>query len=267
MANKKVTGSETEEYREQEEDFSSEYSDEHKETLTSDKPGGSWRSGKRLLMPIVLIVVITLVYQFLNWYSNRSGDASAKQEAVVAQKTIQSASALSQLKSAEIGLQPGSAIADSAADLPVQQKLDILASSAVSNTEQLTKIGTSVAQTETVLTSLNQNVGSLSKSVQSLSSNVQHFSAPSKVKAAATKVKKTPRKKRIVKKDVPPRVIYHVKAIVPGLAWLEDSDGDTVAVRVGDKLEGYGDVRLISPKQGMVITSSGAVIQYGVNDF
>jgi intracellular multiplication protein IcmG len=60
--------------------------------------------------------------------------------------------------------------------------------------------------------------------------------------------------------------IYHVRAIVPNRAWLESDDGNTVTVKVGDRIYGYGKVELISPKQGMVVTSSGAIIQYGEND-
>ena len=58
-----------------------------------------------------------------------------------------------------------------------------------------------------------------------------------------------------------------MRAIVPGRVWLRSVTGKNVTLRVGDKLPGYGEVRIISPRQGMVVMSNGAVIQYGINDF
>jgi hypothetical protein len=49
--------------------------------------------------------------------------------------------------------------------------------------------------------------------------------------------------------------------------WLESADGKSVTLRVGDSLEGYGTVDVISPRQGMVLMSNGSYFQYGVNDF
>jgi intracellular multiplication protein IcmG len=65
----------------------------------------------------------------------------------------------------------------------------------------------------------------------------------------------------------PQRPIYHIKAIVPGRAWLETGSGRTTTVRVGNKLSGYGTVTYISARDGLVILSSGEVIQYGINDY
>lgn len=62
-------------------------------------------------------------------------------------------------------------------------------------------------------------------------------------------------------------IVYHVKALVPGRAWIEAPNGKNArTVTIGDRLPGYGIVQTINPTQGIVTTSSGAVIEYGSND-
>lgn len=57
---------------------------------------------------------------------------------------------------------------------------------------------------------------------------------------------------------------YYIQAVIPGRAWLIKRNGtDTVTVREGTRLPGYGVVKLIDPNQGRVITSSGQVITFG----
>lgn len=243
----------------------------------------SWRS-KRLLMPIVLVVSVVLIYQFLSWYSNRKVESGAKQEEIAAQaqKSTKSLAAYQQNdleaadESAGVPKKAGAgAVSNLAAGdvdtMSTQQKLDILAVRTGSNTGQLLKLKDNVAQVDATLGSLNQNVSALSKSVQELSGNVQTLVQTQKEKAnqaeKTAKARTKAVKKSLVHRNIAPRILYHLKAIVPGLAWLEGSDGRTMAVRVGDKLEGYGIVSLIEVKQGMVITSGGSVIQYGMNDF
>lgn len=58
---------------------------------------------------------------------------------------------------------------------------------------------------------------------------------------------------------------YYVEAVVPGRAWLEAPDNQTVTVAVGDNLSGLGTVTNIDPYSGEVTTSSGQVITYGPN--
>lgn len=58
---------------------------------------------------------------------------------------------------------------------------------------------------------------------------------------------------------------YHVEAVVPGRAWLRDHSGTTITVSKGDQIRGYGYVTNIDPENGVVVTSSGIVIRYGIS--
>lgn len=60
---------------------------------------------------------------------------------------------------------------------------------------------------------------------------------------------------------------YYIQAIIPGRAWLKDSNGKIFTVANGDDIPGYGRVISIEPKQGMVRTDQGKVIEYGIDQF
>lgn len=273
MADRRFTNSDADEYQFKDEEGTHEYADTEHHNVDAIQSSGKKKNLriKRLLMPILLIAVITVVYQFLNWYSDRSNENSLKQEEMVAKKQAKQPQNTSVVRRPEaiaipkappkLISAPSKATADED-NISVQQKLDLLAEHTNNNIGQLNKVEGSLAQTQGEVVNLNQKISALSSSLQELNNNVNTLKKPPHKPKV---IKKLP--KKIVKKEVPPQVIYHVKAVVPGLAWLESSTGQTTAVRVGDNLEGYGEVRLISPKQGMVITSNGNVIQYGVNDF
>lgn len=256
--------SDMEEYKFQEESEANVGRDYEEPTVAPQTTIAKLSRAKRLFIPIILIVVIIIVYQLLSWYSNRKAQSSLQQEEVVAQKSVQnitSQPAPSQVVVSE-QIQPVVkrdivSVDTGSSDMTVQQKLDVLALRTESNTGQMEKLKDTIVQNQAGLVNLNRSVNTLATTVQSLNDSVQQLVAK---QTKATQVKK-------VKRDTPPKVLYHVKAIVPGMAWLESSAGQTIAVRVGQNLPGYGVVRLISPKDGMVITSWGTVIQYGVNDF
>ncbi len=59
---------------------------------------------------------------------------------------------------------------------------------------------------------------------------------------------------------------YFVTAIIPGRAWLQSSNGQTVTVVAGDTLPGYGTITEIDPQKGIVQTSVGITLQYGIEE-
>jgi len=59
---------------------------------------------------------------------------------------------------------------------------------------------------------------------------------------------------------------YFIQAVIPGRAWLIATNGNTLTVREGSVVLGYGRVKLIDPNQGRVITTSGRVIRFNQND-
>ena len=78
--------------------------------------------------------------------------------------------------------------------------------------------------------------------------------------------KKTQARKNVKSHTDILNVEYHLKAILPGRAWVESSEGEAETVSVGDSIENYGQVTAIDPDQGIVSTASGKMIRYGERD-
>lgn len=61
---------------------------------------------------------------------------------------------------------------------------------------------------------------------------------------------------------------YFVQAVIPGRAWLKDSNGKIITVAIGDQVPGgYGRVTHINSRDGVVTTNKGAQIEYGIEQF
>jgi hypothetical protein len=199
-------------------------------------PKAPSRMKKFLLVPVFLIIVFS-VYKFLGWYYEKPQDTTPK--TVVTQPKV----------AAPIAAMPQAAA-------PSPEVISLMQQNQ-SNREELDKMTESVNKTQSTLDAMQNKIDDLTQSVNQLS--VQNES----LKAMMHK----PKVKKIVKHVAQKMESYHIKAIVPGRVWLESDSGKVVTLRVGDSLAGYGMIQLISPQQGLVMTSSGMAIQYGVNDF
>lgn len=108
-----------------------------------------------------------------------------------------------------------------------------------------------VEDMKTTVNNMNKMVYDLNTTVQQLTVEVQKLIAERDALMQTMKGKRTP---------------YHIKAIVPGRAWLETTHGVNTTVRIGTSLGKYGNVTEIDDQNGMVTTNKGAVIRYGAND-
>jgi len=98
----------------------------------------------------------------------------------------------------------------------------------------------------------NRNINALISQVQLLTKQVHEL------KAAKKPVHKA------VHKAKP--IVYHLKAIEPGRAWIMGSNGESDTIAIGNQLKGYGTVEALDTDRGVVLTSSGKVIAYGQDD-
>jgi intracellular multiplication protein IcmG len=102
----------------------------------------------------------------------------------------------------------------------------------------------------------------LSSKVGSMTTQMKQGVGQARAHAAPTLTREVP--KAMLAKPIVKRTSYFVEAVVPGRAWLQTSNGRTVTVTIGERLNGYGLVTLIDPYTGNVKTSSGAMIRYGM---
>ncbi|NNM58805.1 MAG: hypothetical protein HKM04_03220 [Legionellales bacterium] len=59
---------------------------------------------------------------------------------------------------------------------------------------------------------------------------------------------------------------YYVQAVIPGRAWLKSSNGQIITVTTGDAVPGYGTVETIDSQSGVVTTSTGTKIMFGIDE-
>lgn len=59
---------------------------------------------------------------------------------------------------------------------------------------------------------------------------------------------------------------YYVQAVIPGRAWLKNSSGQIITVAPGDAVPGYGTVTNIDSQNGVVTTSTGSKIVFGIDE-
>ena len=225
------------------------------ELLEMPTGGGAKRiHWKKLIRPGLIVLAILIVYAGFSFHSSKKAD-SLEQKKLSAQDNasfVQKQSVMDKVASFKTKPAPGISkeqlfqVQDD-----VQKKVDTVMQQVINDQERISNLNNVLVNTQKDLSSIALHMEQLTTTMQQVLSEVE------KLKAAKMKPKKVIR----------PPVAYHIRAIVPGRVWLESANGKNVTLRVGDNLDGYGVVRIISPKQGLVLMSNGSMIQYGVNDF
>lgn len=190
---------------------------------------------KRLLIVIVVIIVALIGFKFFE------GSDTTQ---VAVQKPVQ---------------QPVQPVVTRPSPL-VTGELSTLSQRASSNLATMSQLKDQVAQLKA---SLHASTSAQMQMNQSLNSLVDEVKVLDQKVAKATKKPK----KHVKKAPPPPPIVYHIKAIISGRAWLVDNHDNSVTVSVGAKVQQYGTVKAINAQKGLVLTSSGKVIGYGANDF
>jgi intracellular multiplication protein IcmG len=117
---------------------------------------------------------------------------------------------------------------------------------------QIQDLHNSLNQSTSAQAQLNQSMVALTEQVKQLE---QVVAATAKPTGPAKKVA-----------PLPAPIVFHLRAIVPGRAWIVSSDGLSESIAQGDSVPQYGTVQIVDANRGMVLTSSGKVIGYGDND-
>lgn len=121
--------------------------------------------------------------------------------------------------------------------------------------QQVGSVNNTINNLSNQVTNLNQVIGTLSTQMQKQSEELNKLmllSQPKRVKKPIT--------------HRAPSIAYYIQAVIPGRAWLINTNGSTLTVREGTAIKGYGVVKLIDPMQGRVITSSGQIIRFSQED-
>lgn len=125
------------------------------------------------------------------------------------------------------------------------------------------KLQSSADKLSSQLSDLQNSIANIDSRVSSLSQNIQDMTNKQDQFIKQQEEKKKLLQKRsqrpVLAKSIP---IYYVKAVIPGRAWLSTQGKSLVTVSIGDNLPGYGIIESIDTTQGLITTSSGAIIGY-----
>lgn len=160
------------------------------------------------------------------------------------------------------------------ASMPVQVPVSQVPSPVAAPTPAQPMTSTAIDNLQNQYNTLQNQVASLATSVSNLQESISSMNDEinsvknlmSQQKESLEKLQNPPKKVvKPVKKKVIPKIhyVYTIQAIIPGRAWLVDNFGQNLSVTEGQKLPGYGRIKLINPVTGKVITSTGAIISYG----
>jgi intracellular multiplication protein IcmG len=119
------------------------------------------------------------------------------------------------------------------------------------------QLGLTTSSMNTTLSNITENLSKMNENIQSINRRLMDLQKLETVQQSELDKEKTERLRR-------EKVTYQVQALVPGRAWLKGTDGSTLTVSRGDNLPNYGTVDRVDVGQGLVVTSSGRILRYGI---
>lgn len=212
----------------------------------------NWR---RIAVPGGMILAVLFIYT-ISSFNSSSKTKSSEQQKIIAQEDAALAQQRHLAELAATAVKPVPvAVSDVGHDqVVIQQKIDNVLQQIKGDQNTIANLNAAISKTQQDMAAVGRQVEQLANTVQQMVGEVD-------------KLKTTPVKKHVKKKVFKLPVAYRIRAIVPGRVWLDAADGSSVTLAVGDKLAGYGNVKVIDHEQEMVVMSNGSIIQYGLGDF
>lgn len=195
------------------------------------------QNNKRVTIVIVVAIVALIAFKFMS-HQNKPKIITTRKKPLVQQP----------LRQTVTQTQPNPAVTNQLSAMQQHTQENQTEISQLQN--QITDLRAQLAQTHVVQTQLNQSMVVLVEQLKQLTAQTHH--------KVSKKVKRTA--------PPPPPLVFHLKAVVPGRAWIVSNNGLSESVSAGDAIPQYGTVKVVDANRGMVLTSSGKVIGYGEND-
>ncbi len=200
-----------------------------------------WNNNKRVMIITLLASLIAMIFKFV----------SAHKSAPSPTDKVPSSPAI---------VQPAVETQPSVSPAPEDLREDLINlndRTAAQDKEMIGQLRSEVDQLKSSIDNLNNGQAELGNTLASIGTNLSDLQESLKPKKPAMAKKLT---------KAPIKVHYNLRAVIPGRAWILGSDGSSVSVAVGSKINQYGTVQRIDPDNGLVVTSSGKVIGFNAND-
>jgi len=129
-------------------------------------------------------------------------------------------------------------------------------------TQQINQLSATVNNMSNTLQNYPQDIMALQVKLNQVEQSMQDLKAMMSTKKVLAKPVVKPAKTISAPSFAIPTTTYYIQAIIPGRAWLINSNGETLTVSVGSKVPGYGVVETIDAIQGIVEVSSNRVLRF-----
>jgi len=198
------------------------------------------KRNKRIVLVVLVVIVALVAFQVMNYKKNNKVIMKAQPKPVAVQKVKpqpQNNDAVQQ-------------------NMMLQQSLNAIRQSDAEKDAQITNLKGELRNLQAQMSQANRTNQQTKQAMVLLLQELKHVNAQLQEKKQA-------------KPSGPPapQLVYRVRAIVKGRAWVVGSNGLSESVTVGDPVPGYGVVESIDPERGLITTSTGKDIRYGLNDF
>ena len=227
-------------------------------SLSREEPkpkGGQGR--KRALFAIIIIVVLLALYKLLGLFF-------ASKEKVVEKPVVPPSVKVAPAPPPPQPTPTKVERAPQTVEIPKEfaNNLERTTQQTIDNTSNINNLQSRLADIESNMGNVNQKVSEVNDRLQAIQQQLAELKKP---EIPIAKIVQEPKKIRR-KIHHHPAPVYHLKAMLPGRAWLKANNGDTMTVTVGKLLNGYGKITHIDIEGGRVLTSSGRVITYSADD-
>lgn len=236
-------------------------SDESAPKVFSEKPSPFQLDTKRKALIVVLLLIFSIViYKWIN-----SSFSSNKE--ITAAKTV----AAKETPKPVIMQQPTQAIIPETTttivnvDERVGRQLSDLEQGQQKNQADFLLVNSQINGINTSMTGMIAKIDELSRVVAQLTAKIEAEEI-ARAKPRVVTIKRARSKNISSHRPTTLSTHYYIQAVIPGRAWLVATNGSTLTVREGTNIAGYGMVKLIDPRQGRVLTSSGQVIRFSPED-
>lgn len=265
MADEAKMESGEEEYVFSEQETPSSFTTAAQPTAGTDKP--KTNKNRPIMIVLGIIIAVFILYKLLDiLFASRIKETMIQNPAGFSSNL--SSAPIQQAEQSHIQQQPmppNNQLAQSNQNqvmgAAINDRVGALEQQSSATQSSVSSLGNQVSQMQNSMSDLNTRVSNLTNAVQELTSK---FAEEEAQKAAIAEEKAAKHKARKI--VARPQPIFFVRAMVQGRAWLSTGSGGTVTVSVGDNLPGYGIVETIDPTQGILVTSSGAIIGYSPTD-
>ena len=124
----------------------------------------------------------------------------------------------------------------------------------------------SINQIQSQLSSLQNSIDSIANNRSNVNEAISQLALEVKKMSAGINKRKAVAQKAAPAVPMAPPVTYYLRAVVPGRAWIYGTNKRSASITVGDRVKQYGRVLAINAQEGMVVTSSGKMIEFSSSD-